>query len=111
MPLSAPEALLSEDQTVDLMEHPDRWIGRTVTVQIFPYDNGYRESFVACLAACNAAGADRSIFLVYTGADRFKGYRGNRPETVKAAFGRVCPKSMPLCLDTPIRIFALNEVR
>ena len=109
--LAAPDALLSESQTADLIEHSDRWIGRTVTIRIFPFDNGYRESFVACLEACDAVGADRSTFLVYTRADRFKGYHGDRPESVKAVFGKTCPDIMPLCLDGPIRVFALTEVR
>lgn len=110
VPLAEPDTLLTEDQTVDLIEHPDRWTGRTVTLRIFPYDNGYAASYVACLEACNAAGADRSIFVLYTRADRFKSYRGDRAEVVKVVFGKICPDEMPLCLDAPIRIFALKEV-
>ena len=110
VPLAGPGEILSEDQTVDLMRHPDRWIGRTITIRIFPYDNGHRESFVACLEPCDAAGADDSIFLVYTRQGRFEGYSGNRAEIVRAVFGRICPDWMPLCLDAPIRVFALREV-
>lgn len=110
VPLAAPETLLSEDQTVDLMAHPDRWAGRTVTLRIYPYDNGFTESFVACLEPCDEAGADRSIFLIYTREGRFNAYRGGRPEIVHAVFSRICPDDMPLCLDAPIRIFALDEV-
>ena len=110
VPLASQDALLSEDQIVDLMDHPDRWIGRTVTLRIYPYDNGHMTSYVACFERCDASGADQSIFLVYTKANRFKGYRGNRAEVVKAVFGKVCPEGMPLCLDAPTRIFALNEV-
>ena len=110
MPLTAPYALLSEDQTVDLMNHPDRWIGRTISIRIYPYDNGHEGSYVACLETCDAGGADRSIFLIYTKADRFKGYRGDHSKVVRAVFGKVCPEQMPLCLDAPIRIYALNEV-
>ena len=108
VPLAAPDTLLTEDQTVDLMAHPDRWIGRTVTLRIYPYDNGHATSYVACLEKCDAAGADRSIFLIYTKANRFKGHRGNRAEVVKAVFGRACPGWAP-CLDAPMRIFALDE--
>ena len=92
------------------MNHPDRWIGRTITLRIYPYDNGHTTSYVACLEACNAGGADRAISLVYTKADRFKDARGSRAEVVKVVFGKVCPERMPLCLDAPIRIFALIEV-
>jgi len=110
VPLAAPATLLTEDQTVDLMAHPDRWIGRTVTLRVYPYDNGHATSYVACLESCGAADADRSIFLIYTRAGQFTGYRGDRAEVVKAVFGKVCPDRMPLCLDAPVRIFALNEV-
>jgi hypothetical protein len=110
VPLAAPNAPLSENQAVDLMEHPDRWLGRTITVRIYPYDNGHTESYVACLEACDAASADRSTFLIYTRTNRFKGYSGKRAEVVTAVFGKICPDTMPLCLDAPARIFALNEV-
>jgi hypothetical protein len=92
------------------MAYPDRWIGRTVTLRIYPYDNGHKTSYVACLEACGAASADRSIFLIYTRANRFTGYRGDHAEVVKAVFGKVCPDHFPLCLDAPLRVFALNEV-
>ena len=109
VPLAGPDSLLSEDQVVDLMQHPDRWVGRTVTIQIYPYDNGYQESYVACLEPCDAAGADRTIFLIYTRAGRFRGSRGDRAEVVQAVFGKICPEDWPLCLDAPVRIFALHE--
>jgi hypothetical protein len=111
VPVAAPHSLLTEDQTVDMMEHPGRWLGRTVTIRIYPYDNGFTESYVACLEPCDAAGADESIFVIYTAAGRFEGYRGDRAEIVRAVFRRICPDWLPLCLDAPIRIFALDEVR
>ena len=111
VPLPAQDEILTEDQTIDLMKHPDRWIGRTITLRIYPYDNGHTSSYVACLEACDAIKADRSIFLVYTKESRFKGYRGDHAETVKVVFGKICPESMPICLDGPVRIFALNEGR
>lgn len=110
VPLAAPDTLLSEDQVVDIMEHPERWLGRIVTIRIYPYDNGFSGSYVACLERCDGAGADQSIFLVYTAPDRFRGYRGDRAETVRAEFRRICPEDLPLCLDAPIRIFGLHEV-
>ena len=91
------------------MAHPHRWIGRTVTMRIYPYDNGYAGSYVACLEACDAANADRSVFIIYTKANRFRGYRGNRAEIVKAEFAKICRDDMPLCLDSPARLFALKE--
>ncbi len=101
---------LTEDQMVDMMEHADRWIDRTVSIWIYPYDNGYSSSYVACLEACDAAGADRSLFLISTRPKRFEGYRGDRAELVKVVVGRICPDNMPLCLDEPLRVFRLTEV-
>ena len=107
--MSTPEAVLTENQTIDLIKHPDRWIGRTVTMRVYPYDNGRAQSYVACLEACDATDADRGVFLLYTRADRFKGYRGSRPEIVTGVFGKVCPEGLPLCLDAPMRLYALTE--
>jgi hypothetical protein len=109
VPVAAPDSLLTEDQVVDLLRHPDRWLGRTVTMRIYPYDNGFSSSYVACLEPCDRAGADRSIVLVYTAPGRFRGYRGDQAETVRAQFRRICPEGMSLCLDAPIRIFGLHE--
>jgi len=115
VPLAEPDAVLTEAQTIDLMEHPDRWIGRTISLRVYPYDNGHAgtegqdQSYVACLERCDAAGAYRSIFLIYTRSNRFRGYRGDRAEILKGVFGKICPDWMPLCLDAPVRIFALTE--
>lgn len=115
VPLAIADDVLTETQTVDLMKHPNRWNGRTISLRVYPYDNGHSaadgqvQSYVACLEECDAAGADRSIFLIYTHSDRFKGYRGDRAEVLKGVFGKVCPDRMPLCLDAPIRVFALTE--
>lgn len=107
--VAAPDSLLSEDQVVDLIERPSRWLGRSVTIRIYPYDHGFTGSYVACLEPCDAAAADRSIFLVFTAPERFRGYRGDRAERVRAEFRRLCPEGMSLCLDAAIRIFGLHE--
>lgn len=110
VPLAAPDRLLSEDQVVDMMRHPDRWLGRTVTIRIYPYDNGFSGSYVACLEPCDSAGADKSTFLIYTAPGRYEGSRGDRSKIVRAEFRRICPEHMPICLDGPIRLFGLHEV-
>jgi len=110
VPLAGPDTILTEDQTVDLIAHHRRWLGRTVTMRIYPYDYGYATSYVACLEPCDAAGADRTIFLISTRANRFKGYRGDRAEVVKAVFAKICPYWWPLCHDAPFRAYALNEI-
>ena len=109
--LAKPDQVLSENQAIDLLKHSNRWVGRTVTLKVYPYDNGHTGSYVACFESCDARLADRSITLIYTKPDRFRGYRGDQLEIVKAVFGKICPESMPICLDAPIRLFALNEVR
>ena len=108
-PRSAPDVVMSENQTADMIEHPDRWNGWTVTMRVYPYDNGFTKSYVACLEACDAAGADQSVLLLHTRAERFKGYRGHRPEIVTGVFGKICPDNMHLCLDAPIRLYAITE--
>jgi len=102
------DVVLSEDQLVDLLSHSHRWYGRTLTVKIYPYDNGFHGSYVACFERCNAAYAQKNPVLIYTKTDRFKGYRGDRPVIVRAVFRKICPENMPLCLD--YRIFALDEL-
>lgn len=109
VPLTEMGELLSEDQVVDLMDHPERWIGRTITMQIYPYDNGYRGSYVACLEACDAVSQEESVFVFYTESTQFRDASGQRPAIINAVFGKICPDAMPLCLDAPIRIFALRD--
>lgn len=109
VPVSSQDALLTERQKNDLLVRPERWLGRTITVQIYPYDNGYKESFVACFEACDAAGADESIVLIYSKNGRFTGYTGDKAVTVRATFTKACPEWAPLCLDAPFRAFVLHE--
>ena len=104
----APDAVLTENQVINMIEHPTRWYGRVVTVKIFPFDNGYPQSFVACFEQCDPVNAAEGAVLIYTKSDRFKGYHGDRPVIVKATFRRLCPDSMPVCLDG--RVFALDEL-
>jgi hypothetical protein len=111
VPLAEPTRLLSEDQIIDMMKRPRRWLGRTVTIRIYPYDNGFTGSFVACLEPCDPKGADESIFVLYTRQHRFAGYRGTQAEVVQAVFGKICPEDQPICLDAPIRLFSLREVQ
>ena len=88
--IPSPDTQLSEDQIIDLVEHPKRWDGRTVKIRIYPYDNGFAESYVVCLDRCNAARAERSPFLIYTRANRFKAFKGDRPVVVKARYDSRC---------------------
>jgi hypothetical protein len=92
---------LSEDAVINLMKHPKRWDGKTVTVKIFPYDNGFRESYIVCFEACDPDYAESSPFVIYTGRDRFKGYKGDRPVVVTAKYSSICfYKAAITCFDT-----------
>ena len=86
------ETLLSEDQIVDLMRHPRRWYGRVVKVEIYPYDMGHDRSYLVCFERCDPAYAERSSWIIDTGADRFKDYRGDRPAVVTARFESNCAR-------------------
>ena len=99
---------LSEDQLVDLMRNPARWDGRTVTVRMFPYDNGFSESYVVCFEPCSEETAERSPFVVYTVENRFRGLRGNRPVVVTAIYSSACFYRTTLCSD--LRFGQFTEV-
>lgn len=83
-------AYLSEDQVVDLMQHPRRWDGRTVTIRVFPYDNGFITSYVLCFEACGPDVAERSPFIVITSANKYRGYRGERAVVLTAHYSSAC---------------------
>lgn len=93
------QGYLSEDDVINLMENPERWNGRTVTIRIFPYDNGFSESYVVCFEQCDEAYARSSVFLIYTRANRFRGYRGDRPVVVTARYDSSCFYTDAICPD------------
>lgn len=81
---------LSEDAVINLMKHPKEWDGKTVTIRIFPYDNGFTESYAVCFERCDQSYAESSPFVIYTSRDRFKGYKGDRAVIVTAAYSATC---------------------
>lgn len=86
-----PTTVLSERQVIDLIRHPARWHRRSVTVTIYPYDFGSRQSdagwsYVFCFDRCDRTVADRSTFLVHARSNRFDGFTGARAVTVYARF-------------------------
>jgi hypothetical protein len=81
---------LSEDQVIDLMQHPQVWDGRTVTVRIYPYDFGDPESPVVCFEPCSEEYAQRSPFILYTTRRKFEGYRGDRAVVITARYSSTC---------------------
>lgn len=86
----------------DLVNHPRRWDGRIVTLRVFPYDNGFAGSYRLCFEPCGPAAAGRSGAVVYTRANRFRGYRGDRPVVITARYSSAClydPNA--LCPDLP----------
>jgi hypothetical protein len=94
-------AYLSEDQVINLMQQPRQWDGRTVTIRIFPYDNGFATSYVVCFEQCDQAFAERSPFIILTSQGRFSGYRGDRPVVVTARYSSACfYDANVICADT-----------
>ena len=91
---------LSEDQVIDLMRNPREWDQRILTIRIYPYDNGFGGSYVACFEPCDEAYAQSSPFIVITRANRFSGYRGDRPVVITASYSSACFYRRPVtCAD------------
>lgn len=90
--IPASRTMLNDDQVRNLVLHPQRWFGRTVTLQIYPYDFGSAspQSYRICFEPCDEERANRSVAILDTRPDRFKGYRGDRPAVVTARFGSNC---------------------
>lgn len=83
-------AYLSERQLIEMVTHPRKWDGKIVTIRMYPYDNGYTESYVVCFHRCDRSGAEKSPFLIYTAAGRFRGSKGDRPVVVTASYTSTC---------------------
>jgi hypothetical protein len=90
---------LSEEGTVDLIENPQKWDGQTVTVRVYPYDNGFRSSYLICFDPCSREVAERSPFIVYTTEDKYRGYEGNQPVIMTARYSSACFYRNTLCPD------------
>jgi hypothetical protein len=91
---------LSENAVIDLMRHPKKWDGKTVQIKIFPYDNGFAESYVVCFELCDEKYAEGSPFIIYTSRDRFKGYKGEKAVIVRARYSSTCFYRMIVtCVD------------
>ena len=94
------QSYLSEDEVIDLMQNPETWDERIVRIKIYPYDNGFRGSYVVCFEPCDEAYAESSPFIVITRPDRFSGYRGNRSVIITARYSSACFYRDPLpCAD------------
>lgn len=87
-----PETRLDERQAANLILHPERWYGRTVTIRIYPYDVGAPRNYLVCFGPCDRDRAERSSWLIDTRPDRFKGYLGDRPVVVTARFEANCAR-------------------
>jgi len=97
--------VLSENETLNLIENPEKWDNKTVKLKIFPYDNGYQESYVVCFERCDKAAADKSIFLIYTKANRFRGYRGDQPVIVNVRYSSACFYKRIVCPEMRFGLF------
>lgn len=72
------------------MKHPRKWDERTVTIKIYPHQNGFQSSYIVCFEPCDSEYAESSPFVVYTAIDRFKGYVGDRPVVIRARYSSSC---------------------
>lgn len=98
---AAGDSVLSQEQVIDLMENPRRWDGRIVTVAIYPYDNGFQESYLVCFEPCSSGYAESSPFIVYTASGRFRNFRGDRAVVIRARYSSTCfYRAGSLCPDT-----------
>src|SRR6218665_282343 len=100
---------LSEEQIRSLIDHPQQWDGRTVTIRIYPYDRGVSRTYSVCFEPCDAEYARRSSFVIVTAPNRFSGYRGDRPVDVTAQYDSSCAYRDVICADTTSGIFTEVE--
>jgi hypothetical protein len=92
----AVERYLSEDEVINLMQNPEEWDERVVTVRIYPYDNGYVSSYIVCFERCDEAYAESSPYIVMTRPQRFAGFRGDRAVIITARYSSSCFYRDPL---------------
>lgn len=86
-----PDTLLSEAQVTDLILHPQRWYGRVVRIEIYPYGMGTDRTALVCFERCDEARAERSSYLIDgTRAGQFTDYRGDRAVVVNARYESNC---------------------
>lgn len=100
---------LSEDEIINLMENPKSWDGKVVRIKIFPYDNGFKTSYVVCFEACDKNYAERSPFIIITNESRFEGFKGDRSVIVDAKYSSACFYTSALCADN--RFGEFTEIR
>jgi hypothetical protein len=91
------------------MEYPKKWDGMTVTIPIYPYDNGFTGSYVVCFEQCDEAVAAKSPFLIYTQPERFRGYKGDQSVIVTARYDSSCQYKTTLCPDGHYGLFTEVE--
>lgn len=72
------------------MKSPKEWDGRTVTVKIYPIDQGFSKSYALCFERCSGDYAEKTPFIIYTAPGRFSGYRGDKPVVVTAKYHSTC---------------------
>lgn len=106
------ESYLTEDEVIDLMQHPREWDGRVVTIRIYPFDGGFERSAIVCFEPCDDSYAESSPFLVITRDNKFRGYRGDRAVVITARYSSSCfytPR--PSCPDLRYGQFTEIEPR
>lgn len=99
LPDTSDRPYLSEEDVLSLMKYPKRWDGKTVRIKIYPYDNGFKNSYLVCFELCDRIYADSSPFVIITRDNRFLGYKGDRAVVVNAKYSSACFYTDAICSD------------
>lgn len=101
---------LVNEVTIDqVIEAPHSNDGAIVTTEIFPFDNGFSESFPFCLERCLPLDREQTPFVVFTSPGRFAGSDGTAGVTIRMVFNAGCYIGSAICVD--LRFGRFTELR
>jgi len=110
LPVRPASPPLTNNQLIDIANHPEKWNGRVAWLLAFPFDNGFSESAPICFEPCGAAEAANSPYLIYTKADRFKHYLGSKQELLHIRINTSCAyREHQICPDSHYVLFTEVE--
>ncbi len=96
----------TENEIVDLIENPKKWNGKIFYLKIYPFNNGFSESYVVCFEKCDVLQAERSPFIIYTKRNRFIKYFGTKYVKVKVIYNSECFFGKSICPDMRFGLFS-----
>ena len=74
--------------------------GTIVQIEIFPFDNGFTESYRFCLEVCLPRSIELGSFIIYTSPRRFAGADGTEGVSVRMRFDGRCFTGEDICPDS-----------